>query len=159
MRKDRKKKEAPRRSDFRSFLKKRAPIYLGLAALFAVFVIPELTKGDLEGSLPVLPVRDQEVVDMLMGYSGPDGSGYTVMEALSDRISEEYPGERIYDDRDTSIDLRVSPGDSGSYRVTLDFESHKGVLGYDWDVDPESGEITPNNAESRHVIDLVDFYD
>ena len=36
------------------FLKKRAPIYLALIAMFVVFVIPEMTKGTLEKSFPEL---------------------------------------------------------------------------------------------------------
>ena len=45
--KDKKKKEIekkPKKSDFKTFLKKRAPVYLGIIALFVVFVIPEFTK-------------------------------------------------------------------------------------------------------------------
>ena len=47
MDKDRKKnEEKPKKNDFKAFLRKRAPIYLGLIAMFVVFVIPEFTKGD-----------------------------------------------------------------------------------------------------------------
>ena len=58
MARDKKKKEdKPKKSDFKAFLKKRAPIYLGIIALFVVFVIPEFTKGDLESSLPEFSCR------------------------------------------------------------------------------------------------------
>ena len=54
MAKDKKKDEVPKKkkSDFKAFLKKRAPIYLALIAMFVVFGVPELTKGSLEKSFP-----------------------------------------------------------------------------------------------------------
>ena len=56
--KKRKEEEKPKKkSDFKAFLKKRAPIYLGLIAMFIVFVIPEFNKGDLESSFPELICR------------------------------------------------------------------------------------------------------
>ncbi len=160
MGKDKKKKEEkPKKSDFKAFLRKRAPIYLGLIALFVVFVIPELTKGDLESSFPELTSEEQQVVDVLMGYNGPNESGLTVMEAISDKISEEYPDEKIFDNKKTIVELIISSIDSEEYQVILNFESHKGEMNYDWSVDMSSGEITSNNPESKYIIDLVDFYD
>ena len=109
MARDRKKKEdKPKKSDFKAFLRKRAPIYLGLTALFVVFVIPELTKGDLESSLPELAADKQQIVDMLMQYNGPNESGLTVMEAISSKISEEYPDEKIFDNKKTNVELTVT---------------------------------------------------
>ena len=155
----RKKEDKPKKSDFKAFLRKRAPIYLGLIALFVVFVIPELTKGDLESSLPELSAENQKVVDILMGYNGPNESGLTVQEAISNKISEEYPDEKIFDNKKTNVDLTVTNIDSEKYQVVLNFESHKGEINYDWNVDMNSGKITSNNPESKHIIDLVDFYD
>ena len=62
MAKDKKKKEEdkPKKNDFKSFLRKRAPIYLALIAMLVVFVIPEMTKGTLEKSLPELSVENQQ---------------------------------------------------------------------------------------------------
>ena len=55
MGKDKKEKEEkPKKNDFKAFLRKRAPIYLGLIGLFIIFIVPDLTKGDLESSLPEL---------------------------------------------------------------------------------------------------------
>ena len=160
MAKDRKKKEEkPKKSDFKSFLKKRAPIYLALIAMFVIFVVPELTKSSLESSLPELSSEEQQVVDILMGYNGPDESGLTVMEAISNKIAEEYPDEKIFDNKKTAVDLTVSKVDSEKYQVVLNFESHKGEMNYDWNVDTSSGEIVSNNSESKYIIDLVDFYD
>ena len=158
--KDKKKKEEkPKKSDFKAFLKKRAPVYLGIIALFVVFVIPELTKGDLEGSLPELTAEKQQVVDVLMKYNGPNESGLTVMDAISNKISEEYPDEKIFDNKKTKVDLTVSEIESEKYQVVLTFESHKGVMNYDWNINTDSGKITSNNPASKHIIDTVDFYD
>jgi len=160
MAKDKKKKEEkPKKSDFKAFLKKRAPIYLGLIAMFVVFAVPELTKGDLESSFPELSAEEQQVVDILMGYNGPNESGLTVMDAISNKISEEYPDERIFDNKKTIVGLTVSSIDSEKYQVVLNFESHKGEMNYDWSIDMSSEEITSNNPESKHIIDVVDFYD
>jgi hypothetical protein len=160
MGKDKKEKEEkPKKSDFKAFLRKRAPIYLGIIGLFIIFIVPDLTKGDLESSLPELTSEEQQVVDVLMGYNGPNESGLTVMDAISKKISEEYPDERIFDNKKTKIELTVSNIDSEKYQVVLNFESHKGEMNYNWNVDIDSGKITSNNQESKYIIDLVDFYD
>ncbi len=160
MGKDRKEKEEkPKKSDFKAFLRKRAPIYLGIMGLFILFVVPDLMKGDLESSLPELSSEEQQVVDVLMGYNGPNESGLTVMDAISMKISEEYPDERIFDNKKTKVELTVSNIDSEEYQVILNFESHKGEMNYNWNVDMGSGKITSNNQESKYIIDLVDFYD
>jgi len=160
MGKDRKEKEKkPKKNDFKAFLRKRAPIYLGIIGLFMLFVVPDLMKGDLESSLPELPSEEQQVVDILMGYNGPNESGLTVMDAISMKISEEYPDERIFDNKKTKVELTVSNIDSEEYQVILNFESHKGEMNYNWNVDMGSGKITSNNQESKYIIDLVNFYD
>jgi len=159
--KDKKKKEGekPKKNDFKSFLKKRAPIYLALIAMFVIFVIPEMTKGTLEKSLPELSVEDQQAVDILMKYSGPDNDGLTVLEALENRISEEYPDEKIYDNKKTTVDLTVANLNSEEYQITFNFESYKGEMNYDWKVNINSEEITSNNSEAKYIIDLVKYYD
>ena len=137
--KDRKKKdEKPKKSDFKAFLRKRAPIYLGIIALFVVFIIPELTKGDLENSLPELDAEKQKVVDILMNYDGPNQSGLTVLEAISNKINEEYPDEKIFDNKKTKVELIVSDNEQEDYQVVLNFESYNGVMNYDWNVNVES---------------------
>ncbi len=153
------KEEKPKKSDFKAFLRKRAPIYLGIMGLFILFVVPDLMKGDLESSFPELSSEEQQVIDVLMGYNGPNESGLTVMDAISMKISEEYPDEKIYDNKKTNVELTVSSVDSEEYQVVLNFESHKGEMNYNWNVDMGSGEITSNNQESKYIIDLVDFYD
>lgn len=153
------KEEKPKKNDFKAFLRKRAPIYLGIMGLFMLFVVPDLMKGDLESSFPELSSDEQQVVDILMGYDGPNESGLTVMDAISMKISEEYPDEKIYDNKKTNVELIVSSVGSEEYQVVLNFESHKGEMNYNWNVDMTSGKITSNNQESKYIIDLVDFYD
>ncbi len=160
MGKDRKEKEEkPKKSDFKAFLRKRAPIYLGIIGLFILFVVPDLMKGDLESSFPELTSEEQQVMDILMKYDGPNDSGLTVMDAISMKISEEYPDEKIYDNKKTKLEVTVSNIDSDEYQVVLNFKSHKGEMNYDWNVDMGSEKITSNNQESKYIIDLVNFYD
>jgi len=153
------KEEKPKKNDFKAFLRKRAPIYLGIIGLFIIFIVPDLMKGDLESSFPELSSEEQQVIDVLMGYNGPNESGLTVMDAISMKISEEYPDEKIYDNKKTNVELTVSSVGSEEYQVVLNFESHKGEMNYNWNVDMSSGKIISNNQESKYIIDLVDFYD
>ena len=158
--KKRKEEEKPKKkSDLKAFLKKRAPFYLAGIAILVAFVIPELTKGDLESSLPELTAEEQQVVDIVMDYNGPNQSGLTVMEAISNKISEEYPDEKIFDHKKTKVDLSVSSVGSEKYQVVLNFTSHKGAMNYDWNININSDEIISNNPETKRIIDLVDFYD
>lgn len=153
-------------SSFRAFLKKRAPIYLGLVALFLVFVVPEITKGGLEDVLPELEAGDARVVSMLMSYSGPDGSGFSMGEAISDKITEEF-GDRIYGHKETAVTIVVSAagGESAAamekeaYDVEFGVDTHKGQLHYTWTVDADSGTVTSDDPSSKHLVDVVNFYD
>jgi len=158
--KDRKEKEKkPKKNDFKAFLRKRAPIYLGIMGLFILFVVPDLMKGDLESSFPELTSEEQQVIDILMKYDGPNDSGLTVMDAISMKIDEEYPDEKIYDNKKTKVELIISNINSEEYQVVLNFKSHKGEMNYDWNVDMSSEKIISNNQESKYIINLVDFYD
>ncbi len=160
MDKDRKDKEKkPKKNDFKAFLRKRAPIYLGIIGLFMLFVIPDLMKSDLESSFPELSSEEQQVIDIIMKYDGPNDSGLTVMDAISMKISEEYPKEKIYDNKKTNVELTVSNIDSEEYQVVLNFESHKGEMNYNWNVEMGSGKITSNNQESKNIIGYVDYID
>lgn len=159
MGKDNKKEEKPKKNDFKAFLKKRAPIYLALIAMFVIFIIPELTKGDLQSSFPELTPEEKQVVNILMNYNGPNASGLTVMEAITNKISEEYPDEKIFDHKKTVVDLSVSKLNDNEYNIVLNFESYNGKMNFDWDVYESTGKITSNNQDSKHIIDLVDYYD
>ena len=160
MNKERKGKEnKPKKNDFKSFLKKRAPIYLALIAMFVVFVIPEYTKGTLEKSFPELSDENQKVVDILMKYDGPNDSGLTVKEALENKIDEEHPQEKIFDHKKTTVDLTVTNVNSEEYQVIFNFKSHKSEMNYDWNINIVSEEISSNNSESKYIIELVNYYD
>ena len=158
-RKEGEENKPTKKSESKSFLKKRAPFYLAGIALVVAFVIPELMQGNLENSFPDLVPEDQQVVDTLMGYSGPNEAGLTVMDAIKNKIAEEYPDEKIYDNKKTNVELSVSNVELENYQVVLNFESYKGEMNYDWNIDTSSGKITSNNPESKHIIELVDFYD
>ena len=93
-----------------------------------------------------------------MAYDGKNG-GYTVKDAIKDKISEEYPDEKIFDNKKTSVDLTVSNINSEEYQIIFNFKSHKGEMNYDWNVNTNSGEISSNNSESKYLINKVDFYD
>jgi hypothetical protein len=154
-----KKEDKPKKNDFKSFLKKRAPIYLALIAMFVVFVVPEYTKGTLEKSFPEFSAEEQQVIDILMKYDGPNDSGLTIKEALENKIDEEYPDEKIFDHRKTTVDLIVTNVNSEEYQVVFNFKSHKGEMNYDWNVNVVSEKISSSNPESKYIIDLVNYYD
>lgn len=156
---DKKKEDKPKKNDLKSFLKKRAPIYLALIAMLVVFVVPEYTKGTLEKSLPELNDENQQILDILMKYDGPNDSGLTVKQALENKISEEYPQEKIYDHKKTVIDLSITNLNDEEYQIVFNFKSHKGEMNYDWNVNVDSEKILSNNSESKHIINLVNYYD
>lgn len=151
-------------SSFKSFLKKRAPIYLGIAALFLVFIVPELTKGSIDDILPELAANDQHVLDVLMAYSGPDESGLTMKEAISERIVEEL-GDRTYSDKDTAIDVMIElaateeDASKEHYNITMNVSSKSGDLNYVWMIDTDSNKVTSDDPASKSIVDYVNFYD
>ena len=164
MDKDSKKKEdKPKKSDFKAFLKKRAPIYLGIIAIFVIFVFPELTKNDLQGSFPDnLTDEQKQIVKILMSYNGPNEKGLTIMNAITDQIAAEYPNEKIYDNKKTKVDLVVSNADESTkniYKIILTFESYKGKIEFVWNVNSDTKEIEAKNSNAKHVIDIVNYYD
>ena len=155
-----KKEEKPKESQFKKFLIKRAPIYLATLAIVIIFIVPELTKGDLQSSLPqTLTEEEKRVVNALMAYNGPNGEGYSLNDAISNEISEEYPNEKIYENKKTKVNVVISKKDNEMYQVDFDFESHKNDFHYNWNIDLETGNVEGNDEESKYLIDLVNFYD
>ena len=159
--KDSKKKEVkPKESQFKKFLIKRAPVYLAVLAITVIFIVPELTKGDLQSSFPeTLTEEEKLVVDTLMAYDGPNEEGFSIMDAISNEISEEYPNEKIFDNKKTKVNVVVSNVENENYQVVFDFESYKGDFHYNWNMDMQTGDVTGNDEESKYIINLVDFYD
>ena len=94
-----------------------------------------------------------------MKYNGPNNDGLTVWQALENKIDEEYPDEKIFDHKKATVDLTVTNGNSEEYQVIFNFKSHKGEMNYDWKINVISEEITSNNSEAKHIIDLVNYYD
>tara|TARA_B100000745_G_scaffold267455_1_gene193143 strand:- start:41 stop:520 length:480 start_codon:yes stop_codon:yes gene_type:complete len=157
--KDKKREEEkPKKSDFKAFLKKRAPIYLAVIAMVGIYVIMPLQEKNFEKSLPELSIEEEEILEILMTYDGKNG-GYTVKDAIKDQISEEYPDEKIFDNKKTSVELTVSNINLEEYQIIFNFKSHKGEINYDWNVNSSSGEISSNNSESKYLINKVNFYD
>jgi len=158
-----KKEEKPKKSEFKAFLKKRAPIYLGIIGILVIFVIPELTKSDLQSSFPDnLTDEQKQIVEILMSYNGPNEKGLTVMNAITEQIAAEYPDEKIYDNKKTKVELVVSKSDKSTekiYKVILTFESYKGKIEYAWDVNLDTKGIEAKNSSAKHVIDIVNYYD
>jgi hypothetical protein len=150
--------EKPKKSDFKAFLKKRAPIYLAVIAMVAIYVIMPLQEKNFEKSLPELSIEEEQILEILMTYDGKNG-GYTVKDAIKDQISEEYPDEKIFDNKKTSVELTVSNINLEEYQIIFNFKSHKGEINYDWNVNSSSGEISSNNSESKYLINKVNFYD
>lgn len=157
-----KKEDKPKKSDFKAFLKKRAPIYLGIVAIFVVFVIPELTKGDLQSSFPDnLTDDEKQILEILMSYSGPNEKGLTVMNAIKDQIATEYPDEKIYNNKKTKVKLNITKqvDSTENYKVVLIFESYKGKIDYVWNVNLNTKEIKAESSNAKHIIDIVNYYD
>ena len=146
-------------NSFSAFLKKRAPIYLGLIGLFAIFVVPALTEKNLENSLPSFDGMDQQAVDLLKSYKGENQRGMTVLEVLSDQISSKHTDENIYEDDGTRIELFVSNENQPIYKISLYFESYKEKMEYVWNVNIDSGEVKAISSDAKHVSDIVDYYD
>ena len=159
MAKDKKKKEEekPKKQGLQAFLKKRAPFYLAAIALIVISAQSVLSEKNFENSLPELSGQEQMAVDTLLNYNAGVESKLTVKEVIKNQIDEEYPDEKIYGHKKTVLDLSVTNVNSDEYNVILNFKSYKGEMNFDWNVNVESQEITSNNPDSKHVIDVVTF--
>ena len=158
--KNKKEEEKPKKNNFKAFLKKRAPLYLAGIALIVISVNGVLSEKNLDDFLIDLSEEEQIVVDMLMQYNGPNESGLNVKDAIENKINEEFPNMKIFDDRNTRIHVVVTNINLQEYQVILNFKSDKGNdINFDWNIDIDSKEIKSNNPESKYIINLVDFYD
>jgi len=140
-------------------LRKRAPFYLAAVTLIVISAYGVLSEKNLESFFPELTPEEGKVFDILMKYNGPNESGLTVLKAVENKIKEEYPDEKVFDGKNTKVGLDISKIGPDEYQVVLNFQSHKGEMNYDWNVNTNSKKITSNNPESKHIIDVVDFYD
>ncbi|MBT6083792.1 MAG: hypothetical protein HOG57_04540 [Nitrosopumilus sp.] len=157
--KNKKEEEKPKKNNLKAFLKKRAPLYLAGIALIVISVNGVLTEKHLGDFLIDFSEEEQIVVDILMQYNGPNELGLNVKDAIENKINERYPDEKIFDDRNTRIQVDVTNINLEEYQVVLNFKGDKGEMIYDWNVNIDSKEIKSNNQESKHIINIVDFYD
>ena len=157
--KNKKEEEKPKKNNLKAFLKKRAPLYLAGIALIVISVNGVLTEKHLGDFLIDFSEEEQIVVDILMQYNGPNELGLNVKDAIENKINEKYPDEKIFDDRNTRIQVDVTNINLEEYQVVLNFKGDKGEMIYDWNVNIDSKEIKSNNQESKHIINIVDFYD
>lgn len=155
-----KKEEKPKNAPFKNFIKKRAPIYLAVLAIVIIFIVPELTKGDLQSSFPKTLTEEEKIVlNSLMAYNGSNDKGLSIIDAISKEINEKYPNEKIYDNKKTKVNVLISKFDQENYNVVLDFESYKDNFHYSWNINMQTGDVKGNNEESKYIVNLVDFYD
>ena len=62
-------------NSFAAFLKKRAPIYLGLIGIFFLFAYPVLIEKNLESHIPTDLSDDQQaMIDFILSYNGLNNS-------------------------------------------------------------------------------------
>ena len=153
---------------FGAFLKKRAPIYLGLIGLFLLFAYPALTEKDLNSILDdSFDGKERIAVDMVKFYSGPNDSGITIIEVIEEKINEKYEGQKIFDDETTSATFFVDPippfleaNNEFTHQVIFTFnaESNQSLI-YTWFVNIENGEISPIDDETKNIQQTVDYSD
>ena len=147
---------------FTAFLKKRAPIYLGLIGIFFLFAYPALIEKNLESHIPTDLSEDQQaIVDSILSYNGLNNSGMTIMNVLEEEISTIFVNEKIFDTEITLLKLefqKLSDSDS-SHEVTFLFMINEDILTYTWIVNMNSDEILSGNQEAKRILDIVNYYD
>ena len=147
---------------FTAFLKKRAPIYLGLIGIFFLFAYPALIEKNLESHIPTNLSEDQQaMVDSILSYNGLNNSGMTIMNVLEEEISTKFVNEKIFDTEITLLKLefqKLSDSDS-THEVTFLFMINEEILTYTWIVNMNSDEILSGNQEAKRILDIVNYYD
>ena len=157
-----KKPENPK--SFLAFLKKRAPIYLGILGLFIVFAYPALTEKNLESLLEDDSFEGNErlALEMVKYYKGSDGGGISVLEVIEEKINDKHEGQKIFDHEKTWADFTVEAVNNNNkvYEVVFVFNAENNEpLQYEWHVNIETGEIDPRDTPSKIIIQRVDYYD
>ena len=132
------------------FLRKRAPVYAALIGVFLIFALPGVLEDDLEDLVPELPGEDGRALDAVMSYSGPDGEGLSILQALDGKLTERF-GEDVYGDAEVSAEVS---GES----VVMVFETGPESIEYRWMLG-DDGEVRADNTAAKSVLDTVLFYD
>ena len=153
---------------FGAFLKKRAPIYLGLLGLFFIFAYPALTENNLNSILDdSFQGNERIAVDMVKFYSGPNDTGITIFEVIEEKINEKYEGVKIFDDENISATFFVESippfleaKNEFTHQVIFTFntEGNQPII-YNWFVNIENGEISPIDGDTKNIQQTVDYYD
>ena len=159
---DEKKSEDPK--SFSGFLKKRAPIYLGIIGLFMIFAYPALTEKNLESLLADDSFEGNEriALEMVKFYKGSNDSGISVIDVIEEKINDKHDGQKIFDHEKTWADFTVGAVNNNNkvYEVVFVFNAENNEpLQYEWHVNIETGEIDPRDTPSKIIIQRVDYYD
>ena len=160
---DYKKPQNPK--SFAAFLKKRAPIYLGLIGLFFLFAYPALTEKDLNSILDNSFEDNEKIaVDLVRTYSGPNDSGITILEVIEEKINEKYSNQKIFDDKETWAEFVVenieNRNEGFTHEVVFVFNAENNQsLMYGWYVNIENGKISPIDTVSKSIQQAVDYFD
>ena len=149
---------------FSSFLKKRAPIYLGIIGLFMIFAYPALTEKNLESLLVDDSFEGNErlALEMVKFYKGSNDSGISVIDVIEEKINDKHDGQKIFDHEKTWADFTVKVVNNNNkvYEVVFVFNAENNEpLQYEWHVNIETGEIDPRDTPSKIIIQRVDYYD
>ena len=155
-----KKSDNPK--SFSSFLKKRAPIYLGIIGLFMIFAYPALTEKNLESLLADDSFEGGEkiAVEMVKFYKGTNDTGMTILQVIEEKINDKYSDQKIFDDKDTWAEFTAEVTDTKNYEVVFVFNvENKQSMKYEWHVNIENENIDPRDTPSRIILQIVDSYD
>jgi hypothetical protein len=155
-----KKSDNPK--SFSSFLKKRAPIYLGIIGLFMIFAYPALTEKNLESLLVDDSFEGNEriAVEMVKFYKGSNDEGMTILQVIEEKINDKYSDQKIFDDEDTWAEFTAEAKDVKNYEVVFVFSvENNQSMRYEWNVNLESQEISSTDSPSRVILQIVDHYD
>jgi len=160
---DSKKPQEPK--SFAAFLKKRAPIYLGLLGLFFIFAYPAITENNLNSILDDSFEGDERIaVDIVRTYTGPNDTGINILEVIEEKINEKHSEQKIFDDEDTWAEFVVenieNRNEGFSHEVVFVFnaENNQSMM-YGWYVNIENGDISPIDTNSKSIQQTVDYFD
>ena len=161
-----KKPQEPK--SFAAFLKKRAPIYLGLLGLFFVFAYPAMTEKNLDSLLDDSFEGDEQIaVNMVKFYTGPNDTGISLIEVIEEKINEEFEGVKIFDNENTTAQFTVDSippfleaKNEFTHQVVFTFntESNQPLI-YSWFVNVQNGAISPMDIDSKNIQQTVDYFD
>ena len=153
---------------FGAFLKKRAPIYLGLLGLFFIFAYPALTENNLNSIIDdSFEGNERIAVDLVKFYSGPNDTGITIFEVIEEKINQKYEDVKIFDDENTSavffvesIPPFLEAKNDFTHQVIFTFntEGNQPII-YNWFVNIENGEISPIDDDTKNIQQTVDYSD